>query len=172
VQADADRHWPVRDGSVTVVFASRVAHLLDADHVVAEAGRVCRPGGRFVVGRIERTGVKQELRRQREALLTELGLAKGRSGRRRTEALLDAFVAAGADRKPGRTVATWTVTTTVEEVIAGWEAMPTMGGQTIDGATRAAVLDDLRRWSGEHLGDPQAPQDTTEHYILEAVRLL
>src|SRR5579885_2537082 len=65
VQADADGDWPVRGASITVVFASRVAHLLEVGHVVAESRRVCKSGGCFVVGRIERTGVKQVLRQQR-----------------------------------------------------------------------------------------------------------
>src|SRR5262245_30545896 len=32
VRADCGRPWPIADQSVSVVFASRVAHLLDADH--------------------------------------------------------------------------------------------------------------------------------------------
>lgn len=172
VQADADGDWPVRSGSVSVVFASRVAHLLEAGHVVAESRRVCRRGGCFVVGRVERTGVKQILRQEREAIAARRGLGSGRSGTRRTRTLFDAFVAAGAEPLPARTVASWTATTSAREVIAGWEAMPSMGGQDVDPFTRAAVLDELREWARGHLGDLDRPESFTEDYTLEGARLL
>ena len=171
VRADGDRHWPVRDHSVTVVFASRVAHLLARPHVVAEAMRVCRPGGRFVVGRIERSGVKQVLRRQREAMLADRGVPGGRSGGRRTQALLEALAGAGGVPEGRRAVASWTVTTTAEDVLAGWEAMTTMGGATVGAQTRAEVLSDLRRWAESHLGHLGEPQTSAETYVLEGVRL-
>ena len=171
VQADADGDWPVRGASVTVVFASRVAHLLEVEHVVAETRRVCRSGGCFVVGRIERTGVKQVLRQQREAIAARRGLGPGRSGTRRSSRLLDAFVAAGAEPVPARTAATWTATTSARRVISGWEAMPTIGGQEVDPFTRAAVLDELRDWARAHLGDLDRPEPFSEDYTLEGARL-
>ena len=171
VRADGERHWPVRDRSVTVVFASRVAHLLARPHVVAEAMRVCRPGGRFVVGRIERSGVKQVLRRQREAMLADRGVPGGRSGGRRTQALLEALVGAGGVPEGRRAVASWTVTTTAEDVLEVWGAMTTMGGATVGAQTRAEVLTGLRRWAEGHLGDLGQPQSSAETYVLEGVRL-
>lgn len=170
-QADGDRHWPVRNGSVTIVFASRVAHLLVSAHVVREAGRVCRPGGRFVIGRIERTGVKQVLRRQREAILADRGAGGDRSGGRRTRGILEALVAGGGVAEPTRTVATWPVTVTPEQVIAGWETMPTMGGATIDLDARTEALSELRAWARGQFGDLDRPQSSTEHFTLEGVRL-
>lgn len=171
VRADGQRHWPVRDHSATVVFASRVAHLLARPHVVAEAMRVCRPGGRFVVGRIERSGVKQVLRRQREAMLGDRGFPGGRSGGRRTQALLEALAGAGGVPEGRRAVASWTVTTTAEDVLAAWEAMTTMGGAAVGAQTRAEVLSDLRRWAQNHLGHLGEPQTSAETYVLEGVRL-
>jgi SAM-dependent methyltransferase len=171
VQADGDRPWPVRGGSVGVVFASRAAHLLDRHHVVGEVLRVCRPGGRFVVGRIERSGVKQDLRREREARLADRGVAAGRSGGRRTQAVLDALVAAGGVAQPRRRVASWTVATTAADVIAGWDTMQTMGGQTVSGQDRVAVLAELREWATGRFGDLDLPQPSVEVYTLEGVRL-
>lgn len=171
VRADGDRHWPVRDHSVTVVFASRVAHLLARPHVVAEAMRVCRPGGRFVVGRIERSGVKQVLRRQRETMLADRGTPGGRSGSRRTQALLEALAGAAGVLEEKRAVASWTVTTTAEDVLAAWGPMSTMGGAAVDAQTRAEVLSELRVWAESHLGDLGEPQTSAETYVLEGVRL-
>ena len=171
LQADGDKSWPVRRGSVAVVFASRVAHLLGAAHLVSEVARVCREDGRFLVGRIERSGVKQVLRRQREAILADRGVAGVRSGGRRTQALLEAFVAAGAVAEPKRAVATWTVTTTAEEIIAGWQTMPSMGGEAVTPEVRADVLSELRRWADGELGELDRPQESRETYTLEGVRL-
>jgi SAM-dependent methyltransferase len=171
VLADAERQWPVRDSSVTVVFASRVAHLLTPSHVVTEACRVCRPGGRFVVGRIERSGAKQALRRQREAMLADRGVPQVRSGGRRTQALLEALADAGGVLEGRRAVTTWTVTTTAREVLDSWEGMSVMGGETVPTATKTEVLGDLRLWAESHLGGLDEPQTSTETYVLESVRL-
>lgn len=171
VRADAERQWPVRDSSVTVVFASRVAHLLAPSHVVAEARRICRRGGRFVVGRVERSGAKQILRRQREAMLADRGLPHERSGGHRTQALLETFADAGGRREARRAVATWTVTTTARQVLDAWGAMSAMGGETVPTATRGEILTDLRRWAASHLGGLDARQTSTETFVLESVRL-
>jgi SAM-dependent methyltransferase len=170
VQADADRGWPVRSRSTDVVFASRSAHLLGAAHVVAESRRVCRPGGCFVVGRVERAGVRSDLRRRREALLRDRGLAP-RSGVGRTRALLEGFVAGGARPIEKRAVATWTAETTAADVLAAWEATPTMGGVAVPAEVRAEVLADLRRWATEKLGDLDRVDTFTEQYTLEGVRI-
>jgi ubiquinone/menaquinone biosynthesis C-methylase UbiE len=171
VRADAERHWPVRDSALTVVFASRVAHLLTPSHVVAEARRVCRPGGRFLVGRIERSGAKQVLRRQRETLLADRGFSQVRSGGRRTQALLEAFADAGGVLEGRRAVTTWAVTTTAREVLDSWEGMSAMGGETVPTATKGEVLNDLRLWAESHLGNLDDRQTSTETYVLESVRL-
>ena len=171
VHADADADWPVRDGAVSVIFASRAAHLLAPGHAVDEVLRVCaRPGG-FVVGRVERTGIKRSLRRQREAMLIARGVAAGRSGLRRTEALLESFADRGAVALPRRTVASWTSAVSAEEVISAWEPMSTMAGQPVAPDTKAEVLNELRRWALEEFGDLDRPHPYDEHYTLEGVRL-
>ena len=172
VQAHADRTWPVTDGSVAIVFASRVAHLLEPGHVVAESRRVCRAGGCFVVGRVERTGMKKVLRQQREAILVRRGLARARSGGQRTKKLVETFLAGGATPIPTRAVASWTVTTTAGQVIAAWEGMPTMAGRAVDPALGAEVLGELRGWARERFGSLDNPSAVSETYTLDGVRLL
>jgi ubiquinone/menaquinone biosynthesis C-methylase UbiE len=108
VRADANRGWPVGDGSARAVFASRVVHLLDCDHVRSELGRVCAPGGYFLVGHVSRDegSVKHLLREKRESLLRERGLIP-RSRRAATQRLLDRLVALGASYIESRSVVTW-----------------------------------------------------------------
>lgn len=171
VHADGQRPWPIRRASVTTVFASRAAHLLDGPHVAAEVRRVVKAGGRFLVGRVEREGVTQILRDRREAMLRERGLGGGGSGRRRTDALLAALAVGEPQRDPVRTVAAWTSTTSADAVLAGWEAMPTMGGETVESRARAELLAELRRWARGEIGDLDRAHDVAERYTLESVRL-
>ncbi len=172
VQADAERRWPVRDGSVAVVLASRVAHLLEPGHLVQELHRVCRPEASFLVGRVRRDAesVKSRLRRQRERILRARGVAP-EGGAEATRRLLEGMVAAGATELEGREVAAWTVRSSAEEVLIGWEAVTAMGGTELAAPTRAEVLDELREWALHHIGDLGQPFDSTEHYTLAGVRL-
>lgn len=170
VLADADHGWPVRSRSVSVVFASRSAHLLAPAHVVAEVLRVCRRGGCFLVGRVERSGLKSHLRRQREAILRDRGLAP-RSGAGRTRALLDAFAANGARPIEKRTVASWTAETTAGKVLAAWEAAPTIGGLALPADVRTGVLAELRQWATEQLADLDRVDTFAEEYTVEGARV-
>ena len=45
IVADCNQPWPLPDGSAAVVFASRVIHLLDPEHVTRETVRICRSAG-------------------------------------------------------------------------------------------------------------------------------
>jgi ubiquinone/menaquinone biosynthesis C-methylase UbiE len=172
LHCDAERPWPVRDGIVAAVLASRVAHLLHPGHVTAEVRRVCRPGGVFVVGRVQRdpASPKSRLRRRREALLRDRGLAP-RGGAHVTDGLLARLVASGATRLGGRTVASWISATSPDQVLAAWEAMTTMGGIELPEPVRAAILEELRDWARRELGDLQRTHASPERYVLDGVRL-
>ena len=172
VQADCDRPWPVRDRSIAAVFASRVAHLLDADRVVGEAMRVCRPGGYLLVGRTARDehSLKSRLRHRRRVALARGGIAP-RDGTEGTRRLLDRCVARGATRLESRRVASWTGTTTADRIISGWEALPALGAHRLPAEARAAILRELRDWARLELGDPHRAERFTEWYTIEGVRL-
>lgn len=171
VHADADDDWPVRDGAATVVLASRVAHLLRPDHLVAELARVCPPGGVFLIGRLERDpdSVRSRLRRQREAILQRRGLAP-RAGGEASRRLLDRLVATGASPLPRRTAATWTTAASAEQVLAGWGAVTAMGGVELPPAVRAEVLSELRAWAAAELGDLTTVHESAERYTFDGVR--
>ena len=172
VQADAEVAWPVRAGSVAAVLASRVAHLLEPDHLVQELDRVCRPGGCFLVGRVRRDpeSVKSRLRREREALLRARGMAP-EGGEEATRRLLRRMVAAGATELETRPVAAWTVHSSAVQVLAGWERVTAMGGTELPAATRTEILGELRHWAVANLGDLDQPSESTEQYTLGGVRL-
>jgi SAM-dependent methyltransferase len=170
--ADADRPWPVGDESAAVVFASRVGHLLDAEHLLAELQRVCRQGAHFLVGRVSRDpdGLKSRLRRQRGLLLRQLGVAP-RDAEQATERAFGELVARGALRMEARSVATWTASASAREILDGWGVVGAMGGRQLGAAMRASVLAEVERWATHELGDLGAVELWQERYVLEGVRI-
>ena len=172
VRADANRGWPVEDGSAKAVFASRVVHLLDSDHVRSELGRVCAPGGYFLAGHVSRdeVSVRHLLREKRESLLRERGLSP-RSRRAATQRLLDRLVALGASYIESRSVVTWSAQASAKQVVDAWGHLQSMGGTELEPRARAGILAELMEWAGRELGDPDTVRVWRERYILGGVRL-
>jgi len=169
---DANGQWPVSDGSVDVVFASRVAHLLDAEHLVAELQRVCRPGAYFLTGRVIRDpqGVRSRLRRQRGLLLRQRGVAS-RDAEEATERAFGELVARGAVRVQARSVIRWTASASPREILDEWGMMGAMGGKQLSAATRAGILTEVQSWAARELGDLGEVATWEERYVLRGVRM-
>ena len=161
-----------RRGSAAVVFASRVIHLLDPEHVVRETVRVGRRDGFLILGRLlrERDSIRERLRRKRQELLVEAGLTprNGAAGTRRVVALCQD---AGAESLGRQIVAEWTGETTPAEVIAGWESLSRMGSVSIDPETRAGILDEVRNWARIEIGELDRAEAFRERYAIDVVRL-
>jgi ubiquinone/menaquinone biosynthesis C-methylase UbiE len=172
IVADCNLPWPLPDGSAAVVFASRVVHLLDPEHTARETARVCRPGGWLMLGRVlrEPDGIKERLRRRRHGLLVEAGITP-RQGEAGTRRVIERCLGAGGEFLGRREVAEWTGETAPAEVIAGWETLSRMGAVSVDPGTRAAVLDELRRWGRAEFGDLDRPEPFRERYAIDVVRL-
>src|SRR5918998_6759869 len=147
IVADGDCPWPLPDDSATVVFASRVIHLLQPDHVVRETLRVCRPAGLLILGRVvrDRDGIRERLNRQRRELLAAAGIS-ARQGEAGTRRVIEGVVALGGESLGRQIVAEWTGETTPAAVIADWESLARMGSVTVDAGTRDPILDALWDW--------------------------
>lgn len=172
VVADCNRPWPLPNGGASIVFASRVIHLLEPDHVVRETMRVCRRAGWLILGRVLRhdEGIKQRLRRRRQALLIERGVAV-RQGEEGTRRVVEHCLAAGGESLGRAVVAEWTGETTPAEIIAGWDTLSRMGAVHIDPETRARIHDELRHWARDHIGELDRPEAFRERYAIDVVRL-
>jgi hypothetical protein len=170
--ADASQEWPLADHAVSVVFASRVIHLLDAGHVARETLRACRPGGWLMLGRVLRDsdGVKERLRRRRLELLQQAGVGplRGREGAQR---VVEHCLAAGGESMGRRVVAEWSGVTTPAEVIADWTSLSRMGSVAVDPVRRQEILVELQDWARAELGDLDQPETSRERYAIECVRL-
>jgi ubiquinone/menaquinone biosynthesis C-methylase UbiE len=170
--ADASQVWPLDDHAASVVFASRVIHLLDAEHVAKETLRVCRPGGWLMLGRVLRDGggVKERLRRRRLELLQQAGVGplRGREGARR---VVERLQVAGAESMGRRVVAEWTGAISPAEVIADWTSLSRMGSVAVDPVRRQEILAELQDWARAELGDLTQPETYRERYVIDCVRL-
>jgi ubiquinone/menaquinone biosynthesis C-methylase UbiE len=171
-RADANRPWPVGEHSAAVVLASRVGHLLDAEQLVAELQRVCRPGGYFLVGRVIRDprSLKSRLRRQRRLLLRQQGVVP-RDAEEATERAFGALVGRGAVRVEARSVTRWTTSASLREILDAWGVVGAMGGKQLGASTRARVSAEVESWAARELGDPGEVAAWEEWYVLEGVRM-
>jgi SAM-dependent methyltransferase len=170
--ADARQVWPLDDNEASVVFASRVIHLLDPEHVVSETLRVCRPGGWLMLGRVLRDGdgVKERLRRRRLELLQQAGVGplRGREGARR---VVEHCLSAGGESMGRRVVAEWRGAISPAEVIADWASLSRMGSVAVDPARRQEILAELQTWARAELGELDQPEAYRERYAIDLVRL-
>lgn len=170
IEADANRTWPLDDNAAALILGSRVFHLLDGDHLLAEARRVGRHC-RFLLlaDRVRRAhdALKDPARQKMRALLEAHGETP-RSTERRRRALWDrAAELAGAPITPVA-AARWPVTATVADAVAAWRAEDSLGGVTPPAAVRPAVLDELDRWAEERSDAGRSTSEGT--CILESLR--
>jgi ubiquinone/menaquinone biosynthesis C-methylase UbiE len=170
--ADAGHVWPLDDHAASVVFASRVIHLLDADHVASETFRVCHPGGWLMLGRVlrEGDGVKERLRRRRLELLQQAGVGplRSREGGRR---VVEHCLSAGGESMGRRMVAEWSGAISPAEVIASWTSLSRMGSVEVNADRRQKILAELQDWARAELGDLDQPETYRERYAIDLVRL-
>jgi hypothetical protein len=173
VRADADRPWPVRDGSVRIFFLSRAAHLLRFEPLVAEAMRAAHPDGAWVIlGRVRReaSSVRATLRRALHRLLGESGI-ESVSGEAAQHLLAAALARQGGTSMPPKVVATWTAAECPAGALATWRDKSCLAGIPLPAPVRDEVLDRLEAWARRRYGDLDTVRETSESYELSAVRL-
>jgi ubiquinone/menaquinone biosynthesis C-methylase UbiE len=171
VVADANGPWPVSDNAAQAVFGSRVFHLLDIEHTVAEAKRVLCAGGVMISGRIKRDerSPKVLARRKMRELLAAHGLAPRPTEKLRKKVFEQAEALGGVRLEPC-VAARWAVTASAAESIAGWRKKLSLGGITPAPEIREEILTALSAWAAETFGAAGEPVNTEEIYVLEGVR--
>lgn len=169
--ADCDGCWPICDGVVACVFASRVAHLLDVEHVVREVLRVGGDDVWWITGRTRRDpkGFREELRERMRLALRDRGY-QPRGGRTAAERFAEAMQVAGGVAIGAVEVASWVHRGTASAVIEGWRDKQSLGGVRVDASVRDAILDEVAGWARERFGGLDAPLESNEGYVLNLVR--
>ena len=170
--SDADHAWPVPSSSARVILASRVIHLLDAEHAAREATRVCLPGGYVMLGRINRDpdSVKERLRRHRQHLLREWGI-QPRQGEAGSRNLIERLTQAGWADLGRQVVAAWTGEVSVEQILSEWGTLSRMGSVDVESGARERILGDIRGWAAHEYGDLDRPLPYREQYMLDIAQL-
>lgn len=171
VQGDARTPWPVRAGTLRVVFGSRFWHWLDPDAAIAQVRRLLHPGGcALLVGRVARDPLSHK-EQVRSRLLGELGRRglvppAGERGRR----LLSRAVEAGGMPVARVRVASWTRTSSPRDSLDAWRTKRHLAGMPVPASIRDSVLDDLERWTRDQFGNIDTALPVQETYILEGAR--
>lgn len=172
LHADANRTWPLRDGSARVIFSSRAIHWLDVGHVVDETCRVAAPRAALVLGRVRRDPdgaralVREEMRRE----LERRGVAP-RDVQQRRRLILAACRARGGEPIEAVEVARWSVLRSPSESIEAWRQKPGLAGVDPPDDVKASVLAAVTRWARDAFADPDEPVASEEAYVIEGVRL-
>lgn len=170
--ADADETWPISPSSAQVIFASRVIHLLQPEHVACEATRVCGAGAYVMLGRVNREAdsLKERLRQRRQHLLREAGIQprQGEAGSRR---VIERLIAAGWTDHGRQSVAAWNGDISAGAILAEWEALSRMGSVKVGRLTHEKILSDLRTWAAREFGELERPSPYLEQFVLDIVRL-
>jgi SAM-dependent methyltransferase len=176
LQADSDRPWPVHDHALAAVFASRVAHHLEADHFVRQVWRCCRPGGALLLGRVTREpdSLPSRLQRHKRDVLAGLGV-HARAGGQAVRQVVDLCRDRGATEL-GPTVADrWTRAATPRQLLSAWEAKPQLSscaqGTAMSAAARAAAVSALADRALQEFGGLDRTHEFAEEYTLSGVRL-
>ncbi len=172
IVADCNEAWPLPDGSASVVFASRVIHLLQPDHVVRETLRVCRPGGYLMLGRVQREpgSLKERLQRQRRQLLLEAGI-HARQGEKGAREVISRCVLAGCESLGRRVAVEWSGETSAGAIITSWETLSRMGSVEVDPDTHASILAELRDWARGEIGDLERLHPFREQFVIDLARM-
>ena len=189
--ADCEQPWPLPDGSVRAIVASRVAHRLRPEPVTGEAMRVLRPGGMLLIGQIQRdpASLMEQLRAERRRIASG-GRGGGQERRREARSLIESLVAAGASELSPSVAARWERRRSPREIISGWEGLERgsgagerrggTGGRSgrrrqefveLDDEQRTSVLRALRAWAEAAFGDLDRPVTIAEWYELRGVVL-
>ena len=173
--AYASRPLPLQEGSARLIFASRAAHLLDADNLVREAVRLAgSEGALFALGRVERPegGVRREMRRALQRLLEGRGFA-ARGGREGHRALLDAVrrTLPGAELLDAETVAAWEAEERPAAILAGWRGKSGLGGHEMPPDLQRELLEELESFARERFGALDLSYPSKETYEIAGVRI-
>lgn len=171
LQADAAGPWPLPNGSVGLLLASRVLHFLPPEHVAAEAARVASADGLWLlIGRVRRDpeSVRSRMRRQMRELLNDARISPRDT---MLPELMQRLNALGAEPLEERRVARWEVTQAPRDALTSWSAHDGLAGVSLPPREREHILERLRASALSTFGDLDIGMTSEEEYVLSGVRL-
>jgi len=174
IQADANRNWPLANGSARVIFSSRALHLLDHEHVAREVFRIAsEDGAALVLGRVkrDRDSVRARMAREMIERLHQHGF-EGRRGEKETQKLIESCCRRGAQDLGVTNIARWRVSTTPRQSVDSWRCLTGLAGVKVPARSRDEVLNEMEAWAEKELGGLDREVESEETYVLRSLRIL
>lgn len=173
MQADGDKKWPVKDGSIDAIFSSRVLHLLNTEHVADELFRVSASTGAFLmIGIVHRDkdAPKNQMREKMRQLLADENKTS-RDWKKRNANLFNICRSRGAEVLKTRIASSWKTSYNPIQSIQSWENKEGLAGTDVSGGAKKKVLEDLRDWANENFEDVYRTIEFDESYHLHLIKL-
>ncbi len=153
---------PLADGAFAAILAVHVLHLVGGWRAaLAEAARVLRPGGAFLLGwsqQDESSPLSQVRRRWRE-ITAALGGRVGRPGEEDPQRIAAALGDLGFRRVAEGTVAAWRARSSPAEAARAIAARTFSDSWDVPDDLLQASLAQLRPWMERRYADPEAPAE-------------
>ena len=173
IRADANAGWPIVDRAARVIFGSRALHLLNHEHVAAEALRLAsHEGATLVIGRVARhpDSVRTRMAREMNERLRQRGL-EGRRGEQGDRRLIEVCCRQGGQALPTVVVAAWQAASSPRQSLNSWRSIKGLAGLQVADAIRDEVLTEMEAWARDTFGGLDEMVLSEETYVLKGVRL-
>jgi ubiquinone/menaquinone biosynthesis C-methylase UbiE len=173
IQADANRNWPLANGSARVIFSSRALHLLDHEHVAREVFRIAsEDGAALVLGRVkrDRDSVRARMAREMIERLHQHGF-EGRRGEKETQKLIESCCRRGAEDLGVTNIARWRVSTSPRQSVDSWRCLTGLAGIKVPARSRDEVLNEMEAWAEKEFGGLDREFESEETYVLRSLRI-
>ncbi|MDB5051835.1 MAG: Methyltransferase type 11 [Fibrobacteres bacterium] len=168
LQADGCATWPLRPGSVDVVFGSRSLHHLPPAHLAGELERVASgPGTVLFSGGLQREkeSVKEMMSHRMRRLLQDRGF-RGHGGGGVRKAMALELESRGWRPIGSRIVSSWQRASSPMDSLESWQGKAGLNGLEMPVEVKRSVLEELRAWAEGRFGNLSDPVTATESYVL------
>ena len=155
IQADGRASWPLKDDAIDFVFGARSLHHIPPAHVLSELDRLRKNrAGILVIGQKRRDpdSAMEKLRRKLHEFLTLEGFEareKDRWGKRLTELISEKHHV----RIESVPIHRWLEKCVIEQALLQWTSKKGLAGLELSASLQSKILQDLRKWATEELGD-------------------
>jgi SAM-dependent methyltransferase len=171
MQADGCEAWPLRSGSIDVVFGSRSLHYIPSAHFASELERVCASKRSLLYSgglQREKESVKETMSHRMRHTLRERGF-RGHGGGGVRKAMRRELERWGWTRMEPRTVSSWEVASSPLQSLEAWQGKAGLNGLDVPADVKQSVLEDVRQWAEAFFGSLSRQVESAESYVLEGM---
>lgn len=173
IQADASAFWPLKEGTIDLVFGARSLHHIPPAHVLSELNRLRKNrSGLLVIGQKIRDpdSTVEKLRRKLHEILGQQGFkTKEKEGwAKKISQLALENHHVGMDSLH---VHRWSEKWVAEHALLQWASKRGLAGIDLPALHQTKILQDLRIWAKDELGDLSLQRTNEVDYRLQVFSL-